>query len=294
MFCLKITMLKLKAPIGIALTSAYHCNNRSAPPTKGGAAKKGDTRVIFDQAAKLEQAATIDLLWAGLLESLPMIGMDFAIYISVTSNFTDPFLRSNISGLYSECPSREDPFLNHGCKSYEIIPVGQEFSHRYSHISEDERAFIQRANARGFRAGIAIPTRLKSNDRFGGFILGNGMGMTEFTKKILPRAEEIRLFCMIVHRRIEELIEMPLIPVKAANRAALVGQDLPPAFDALTPRESEVISMLAQGKTRAETAQICNISVHTVSDHAKQGYRKLGIHNRAEAAAIMLQRIDKV
>lgn len=250
--------------------------------------------MFVDQAAKLEKSETIDALWAELLKTLSLMGMDYVVYMSVASDFSDPFLRSNISDLYSETPSREDPFLNHGCKSYEIIPVGHEFSHRYSHMSKTERAFIQRASAQGFSAGIAIPMRLKGNDRFGGFILGNGMDMITFTAKVLPRAEEFRLFCMIVHRRIEELVEMPLIPVTPASRAALVGRDLPDAFDALTPRESEVISMLAQGKTRAETAHICSISVHTVSDHAKQGYRKLGIHNRAEAAAMLFQHKAKV
>lgn len=228
------------------------------------------------------------MLWAGLLDALPLLGMDFASYISVTSDFEDPFFRSNIPDLYSDIPPREDPFLIHCCHSYEIFSVGMAFVHRYPEISSGQRKFIKRAATFGFTAGIAIPMRLKGNDRFGGFILGNGMDMLTFTAKILPRAEEIRLFCMILHRRIEELVEMPFAPVTSANRAALVARDLPPVFDALTPRESEVIVLLAQGKTRAETAQICNISVHTVSDHAKQGYRKLGIHNRAEAAALML------
>ena len=52
---------------------------------------------------------------------------------------------------------------------------------------------------------------------------------------------------------------------------------------------SEVIVLLSQGNTRAETARICGISVHTVSDYAKHGYRKLGIRNRAQAADLMLK-----
>ena len=130
--------------------------------------------------------------------------------------------------------------------------------------------------------------RLKGNNRFGGFILGNGMEMSEFSQKVLPRAEELRLFCMIIHRRIEELVETPEQPAPMDTRAALVAHPLPPAFDQLTPRESEVIVLLSQGKTRAETARICGISVHTVSDYAKHGYRKLGIRNRAQAADLML------
>ena len=244
--------------------------------------------MIVDRAAKIEKGLTIDEVWNGLLEVLPLIGMDFAIYISVTKDFEAPFTLSNIPDLYEKTPPTEDPFLIHSCNSYEILPVGPAFYHRYTYITDADRAFIERAGKRGFHAGIAIPMRLKGNDRFGGVILGNGMDITEFSEKILPKADELRLFCMIIHRRIEELVASPEQPVTAENRTALVAQALPEIFDKLTHREAEVIMLLSQGKTRAQTAQICNISVHTVSDYAKHGYRKLGVHNRGEAAALML------
>lgn len=241
--------------------------------------------MFVDQAARIETGQTIDAVWDGLLEALPLIGMDHAVYISVNADFEDPFVRATIPDIYKETPPREDPFLNHCCVSYEIYPAGLAYAHRYSFISEADREFLTRVSENGLHAGIAIPMRLKGNERFGGFILGNGMEMVEFSARILPRAEELRLFCMIIHRRIEELISEPIAD---APRAPLVGRALPDAFDALTPRESEVIVLLAQGKSRAETAEICNISIHTVSDYAKQGYRKLGVRNRAEAAALML------
>lgn len=244
--------------------------------------------MIVDKAANIEKGQTLDAVWAGLLDVMSLIGMDFAIYVSVTNSFEDPFALSNIPDLYAETPPHEDPFLIHCCNNYDIQPVGPAFYHRYSYITDADRAFIERAGARGFNAGIAIPMRLKGSTRFGGFILGNRMENTEFSEKLLPKAEELRLFCMIIHRRIEELIETPEQPVSADNRAALVPHTLPDIFDKLTPRESEVIVLLSQGKTRVETAQICNISVHTVSDYAKHGYRKLGVRNRAEAAALML------
>ena len=245
--------------------------------------------MIVDTAAEVEKGQTTDAIWRALLDALPMIGMDFAIYVSVTNTFENPLVLSNIPDLYSQNPAREDPFLIHCCESYQIFPVGRAFSHRYSYISDADRSFINRAAERGFTAGIAIPMRLKGNNRFGGFILGNGMEMSEFSQKVLPRAEELRLFCMIIHRRIEELVETPEQPAPMDTRAALVAHPLPPAFDQLTPRESEVIVLLSQGKTRAETARICGISVHTVSDYAKHGYRKLGIRNRAQAADLMLK-----
>lgn len=243
--------------------------------------------MLFDHAAKLEQAEDIDALWNGLLKVLPIAGLDHAIYISVSNDFKDPFVRTSIDGLYDERPPQEDPFLTHCCASYEIYPIGTAFLHRYPYVSNEERAFIQRAGRRGLNAGLAIPMRLKGADRFGGFIIGNGQSMTDFERSLMPRAEELRLFCMIVHRRIEELVAPEQAKTDPTERPGLVGRDLPPVFDTLTPRETEVILLLSQGKQRAESARLCGISIHTLSGYAKSGYRKLGISNAAQAAALI-------
>jgi len=41
--------------------------------------------------------------------------------------------------------------------------------------------------------------------------------------------------------------------------------------------------LFAQGLSTKEAAQVCNISPHTVSEYAKESYRKLGVRNRIEA-----------
>lgn len=50
----------------------------------------------------------------------------------------------------------------------------------------------------------------------------------------------------------------------------------------LTPREREVVSWLAQGKTIADTAVILNRSPKTIDVHRVNAARKLGTENRAE------------
>jgi len=52
----------------------------------------------------------------------------------------------------------------------------------------------------------------------------------------------------------------------------------------LTPRESEVLSIIAKGMTLAETAAMLGISRHTVDGYVKDIYRKLNVSSRAEAA----------
>ena len=53
----------------------------------------------------------------------------------------------------------------------------------------------------------------------------------------------------------------------------------------LTPRQYEVLGVLAQGKTNKQIAQILAISESTVSMHLNSAYLALGVHDRTSAAA---------
>ena len=53
----------------------------------------------------------------------------------------------------------------------------------------------------------------------------------------------------------------------------------------LTPRESDVIRLIARGCTYVQVADCLGISLHTVTSHVKNAYRKLGA--RSGAAAVM-------
>jgi DNA-binding CsgD family transcriptional regulator len=54
---------------------------------------------------------------------------------------------------------------------------------------------------------------------------------------------------------------------------------------ALTPREDEVLRLLAAGRTNREIAGVLGVSVPTVARHVATIYGKLGLHGRAAAAA---------
>ncbi|HEX3831294.1 MAG TPA: helix-turn-helix transcriptional regulator, partial [Solirubrobacteraceae bacterium] len=56
------------------------------------------------------------------------------------------------------------------------------------------------------------------------------------------------------------------------------------AFGA-TAREREVATLLARGLSRAEMAEILVVSPHTVEDHVKNLYEKLGVASRQELVA---------
>ncbi len=56
-----------------------------------------------------------------------------------------------------------------------------------------------------------------------------------------------------------------------------------PAPSELTPREAEVLALIAKGFNFAEVARLLEVSPHTVTAHVKKIYEKLAVHSRGEA-----------
>ena len=55
--------------------------------------------------------------------------------------------------------------------------------------------------------------------------------------------------------------------------------------DGLTPREAEVLRLLAAGATNQEIADALVLSVNTVERHLTNSYRKIDVRNRSDATA---------
>jgi DNA-binding CsgD family transcriptional regulator len=58
----------------------------------------------------------------------------------------------------------------------------------------------------------------------------------------------------------------------------------------LTPREREILELVAEGRTNAEVARLLWISPGTVRKHLENAYGKLGCHTRTGAIAALLDR----
>ena len=76
--------------------------------------------------------------------------------------------------------------------------------------------------------------------------------------------------------------------VVRAVRMVALGQEVfapsaAPNGKPLSPREREVMGLIAQGATNAEIAKKLFLSPHTVKEHTSAIYRKLGVRNRAQA-----------
>ena len=55
------------------------------------------------------------------------------------------------------------------------------------------------------------------------------------------------------------------------------------AMDWLTPREREVLVLIAHGLTNREIASSLNVSLETIKTHVKRIFTKIGVHDRAQA-----------
>ena len=62
----------------------------------------------------------------------------------------------------------------------------------------------------------------------------------------------------------------------------LKQKGLSDTFDLLTPREKEVLQLLAEGKTNKDVATTLDISPYTVESHRTNLMQKLNLHNTAE------------
>ncbi|AWJ86380.1 DNA-binding response regulator (plasmid) [Azospirillum sp. TSH58] len=60
----------------------------------------------------------------------------------------------------------------------------------------------------------------------------------------------------------------------------------------LTPREAEVLMWVANGKPNRDIAEILGLSPRTVDKHLEQIYAKLGVENRAAAAAMAVRALN--
>lgn len=87
---------------------------------------------------------------------------------------------------------------------------------------------------------------------------------------------------ILVHRTLA-----PAFLSHLAGRSGPAGPHAP--FDSLTPREQEVVRLLARGLTDRDLAQTLFISVRTVQTHLSHIYAKLGVHTRTEVALMAVR-----
>jgi len=77
---------------------------------------------------------------------------------------------------------------------------------------------------------------------------------------------------------------------RAAEPSAAAGApDVRQRFPELTPREADVLTRIAEGRTNPEIATELFLTVPTVKSYVNQVFTKLGVRSRAEAVARVLR-----
>ncbi len=87
----------------------------------------------------------------------------------------------------------------------------------------------------------------------------------------------------------KELIGSLTRIVQGQTAAPAEPEEAPHALADLTPRETEILSHIAEGKSNKVIARELNISDGTVKLHVKSILRKLGMHSRVEAAVMAVE-----
>jgi len=81
----------------------------------------------------------------------------------------------------------------------------------------------------------------------------------------------------------------PLLPARAertwGDRRATVFT----GWRGLSARQQQVLELASHGLNRRQIAQHLGLQCHTISEHLKQVYRKLNVHNRVSAVALALR-----
>jgi DNA-binding CsgD family transcriptional regulator len=149
------------------------------------------------------------------------------------------------------------------------------------------------ANDHGFRDGLVIPVHFRDP-------LGRMMSCSsvffwkdrrhKFRFMLKNKKHELNLIMIFwVQCAIDMVAEEQRQQVALREHHSQEG-----GGPALTPREKDVLSWAARGKTSSETSDILHVSEETINTHLKNSLRKLGAANKTHATvkAIYLGLID--
>jgi DNA-binding NarL/FixJ family response regulator len=105
-----------------------------------------------------------------------------------------------------------------------------------------------------------------------GFVL-----KSDAVRDLVSAVEALQRGQMFFTSRVNEMVLAGFL-----EKGVVAPHGVPPRFPTLTPREREVIQLLAEGRTSKEVAVTLNLSVKTAETHRTNLMRKLGLHSVAD------------
>ena len=109
-------------------------------------------------------------------------------------------------------------------------------------------------------------------------------------KSILPREAGREEIVAAIHAAYTGLVLLdPAVAQQIVERIGSPASQIPPSYESLTPRENEVLAMLAEGLANREIADRLGVSDHTIKFHISSILDKLGASTRTEAVTLGLR-----
>lgn len=138
-------------------------------------------------------------------------------------------------------------------------------------LTAQQKSIFDEAKEAGLKSGGTVPIHGPASAK-ATFSVANRTTEEDFARLFLRHRHEIHLVATYVH---EKIVGLGLHkPIDSAIR--------------LTPREIEILTWIAKGKSRWEVGTILNISEDTVKAHLENVRQKLGAANTTHAIAIAL------
>ncbi len=85
-----------------------------------------------------------------------------------------------------------------------------------------------------------------------------------------------------------------VVSAEPGHEAPTVHGDWPGRSQRLTPREAEVVALIAQGLSNQDIAERCYLSINSVKSYIRSAYRTMGVTTRSQAVRwCMLRGINR-
>ncbi|OAM89051.1 response regulator transcription factor [Termitidicoccus mucosus] len=108
-------------------------------------------------------------------------------------------------------------------------------------------------------------------------------GASGYLLKRAPTDELLRSIRDIMDGNVPMTSEVARKVIQSFQKKRMGSQVVNATADRLTPRETDILELLAKGFPSKEIASLRCISVQTVNSHLKNIYDKLHVHSRTEA-----------
>jgi DNA-binding CsgD family transcriptional regulator len=237
-----------------------------------------DLRAALDFVGEAYSFEDLDSFRAGILPGLArLVPADLAGY-----NEVDPGNGEALVVLDPELSIETGEALSRLAHQHPLISLHLKGDRRTHKISD----FLTRRQFHALELYDELYRHLEAEDQIafglpGPVVIGIALnrGRRDFTERDRALLDLLRPHLAQAHRRLVREAERTLTP-----------EALQPLGQGLTPRQAEILCLLVDGQGIADIAATLFISTGTVRKHCEHIYERLGVHTRAAAVAMAVNR----